>query len=82
MTEEEISSLIGEYKSEQPPIQINITREGNKVFGQVVGQSSFQLKAKDRNTLVQPQFGVKIVFERNENKMTLYQNGHTLVLRK
>ncbi|HAF34021.1 MAG TPA: peptidase [Sphingobacterium sp.] len=82
LTEEEISSLIGEYKSEQPPIQINITREGNKVFGQVVGQSSFQLKAKDRNTLVQPQFGVKIVFERNENKMTLYQNGHTLVLRK
>ncbi len=82
LTEEEISSLIGEYKSEQPPIQINITREGNKVFGQVVGQSSFQLKAKDRNTLVQPQFGVKIVFERNENKKTLYQNGHTLVLRK
>jgi len=56
-------------------------KEGNKVFGQVVGQSSFQLKAKDRNTLVQPQFGVKLVFERNENKMTLYQHGHTLVLR-
>ena len=82
LTEEEISSLVGDYKSEQPPIQINITREGNKVFGQVVGQPSFQLKPKDINTLVQPQFGVKIVFERSENKMTLYQNGHTLVLKK
>ena len=82
LTDEEITSLVGEYKSEQPPIQINITREGNKVFGQVIGQPSFQLKAKDKNTLIQPQFGVKIVFERNENKMTLYQNGHTLVLKK
>jgi CubicO group peptidase (beta-lactamase class C family) len=82
LTEEEISSLVGEYKSEQPPIQINITREGSKVLGQVVGQPAFQLKAKDKNTLVQPQFGVKIVFERSENKMTLYQNGHTLVLKK
>ena len=82
LTEEEISSLVGEYKSEQPPIQINITREGNKVLGQVVGQPAFQLKPKDKNTLVQPQFGVKIVFERSENKMTLYQNGHTLVLKK
>ncbi|WP_313266787.1 serine hydrolase domain-containing protein [Sphingobacterium sp.] len=81
-TEEEISSVVGEYKSEQPPIQINITREGNKVLGQVVGQPAFQLKAKDKNTLVQPQFGVRIVFERSENKMTLYQNGHTLVLKK
>jgi Beta-lactamase class C and other penicillin binding proteins len=82
LTEEEISSVVGEYKSEQPPIQINITREGNKVLGQVVGQPAFQLKAKDKNTLVQPQFGVKIVFERSENKMTLYQSGHTLVLKK
>jgi CubicO group peptidase (beta-lactamase class C family) len=82
LTEEEISSLVGEYKSEQPPIQINITREASKVLGQVVGQPAFQLKAKDKNTLVQPQFGVKIVFERSENKMTLYQNGHTLVLKK
>ncbi len=82
LTEEEISSIVGEYKSEQPPIQINITREGSKVLGQVVGQPAFQLKAKDKNTLVQPQFGVKIVFERDENKITLYQNGHTLILKK
>ena len=82
LTEEEISSIVGEYKSEQPPIQINITREGSKVLGQVVGQPAFQLKAKDKNTLVQPQFGVKIVFERDENKLTLYQNGHTLILKK
>ncbi|WP_343555421.1 serine hydrolase domain-containing protein [Sphingobacterium sp.] len=82
LKEEEISSIVGEYKSEQPPIQINITREGSKVLGQVVGQPAFQLKAKDKNTLVQPQFGVKIVFERDENKLTLYQNGHTLILKK
>ncbi len=82
LTEEEISSIVGEYKSEQPPIQINISREGSKILGQVVGQPAFQLKAKDKNTLVQPQFGVKIVFERDENKMTLYQNGHTLILKK
>jgi len=51
-------------------------------LGQVVGQPAFQLKPKDKNTLVQAQCGVKIVFERTENKMTLYQNGHTLILKK
>jgi len=56
--------------------------EGSKVLGQVVGQPAFQLKPKDKNTLVQAQCGVKIVFERTENKMTLYQNGHTLILKK
>ena len=82
LTDDEILSILGEYKSEQPPIQINITRDGSKILGQVVGQPTFQLKPKDKKTLVQPQYGVKIVFDRSENKMTLYQNGHTLILKK
>jgi hypothetical protein len=82
LTNEEIESMIGAYKSEQPPIQINITKDGNKILGQVVGQPAFQLLPKDKDTLVQPQFGVKIIFDRKENKMTLHQNGHTLILKK
>lgn len=82
LTNEEIESIIGAYKSEQPPIQINITKDGNKILGQVVGQPAFQLLPKDKDTLVQPQFGVKIIFDRKENKMTLHQNGHTLILKK
>ncbi|QIH35803.1 MULTISPECIES: serine hydrolase domain-containing protein [Sphingobacterium] len=82
LTDEETTSILGEYKSEQPPIQINITKDDGKILGQVVGQPAFQLKPKDKNTLVQLQYGVKIVFDRSENKMTLYQNGQTLILKK
>lgn len=82
LTEDEISSIAGTYKSDQPPLHIEIRKEGNKILGQVAGQPAIQFKASDKNTLVQSQYGVKIVFDRSENKMTLHQNGQTIVLKK
>lgn len=72
----------GKYASATLPIQIVISKDANGLRGQVVGQSSFPLKAINTQKFSFEQAGVIIEFNLTNKELTLQQAGQKLLFKK
>ncbi len=74
-TEEELNQYLGVYSSKEIPLKMTITKEGKKLFGQATGQSSFPLKATEKNKFTFEQAAIVMEFTPEDKTMVLKQGG-------
>lgn len=72
----------GQYASKQIPLKIAITKNENKLFGQVKGQSAFPLEATAENIFKFEQAGLVLEFDANKKQMILKQGGQEFLFTK
>ncbi len=73
---------VGEYVSEQLPIAITISRDGDALVGQATGQPSFPLEATGENRFGFEQAGLVLEFNPEKNEMILFQMGGEFLFTK
>lgn len=73
---------LGQYASQQIPLKVLITRNENKLFGQVKGQPPFPLEATAENIFRFEQAGIILEFDTNNKQMTLIQSGQKFLFTK
>jgi len=71
----ELDKYLGVYASEQIPLKITITKEGDTLFGQATGQPSFPMEAIEKDVFEFAQAGVRLEFTPDEKAMVLKQAG-------
>lgn len=75
VTSEDLDKYLGVYASQQIPLKITITKDGNTLIAQGTGQPSFPLEATDKDKFKFDQVGVVLEFNPTDNTMTLKQGG-------
>lgn len=75
LSEEELEPFLGIYGSEQIPLKITISREGNTLMAQVSGQSAFALEASTKHIFKFDQAGLVLEFKPDEKQLLLKQGG-------
>lgn len=75
VTSEDLDKYLGVYASEQIPLKITFTKEGNTLIAQGTGQPQFSLEAIEKDTFNNEQAGAKFEFNPTNNSMTLFQGG-------
>ena len=68
-----LNKYVGDYTSEQLPLQISIRNKNGEMEAQATGQTSFILNAINDTTFVFDPAGIKMVF--SKDKMILKQGG-------
>lgn len=71
----DLDKYLGVYASEQMPLKITITKDGDILFGQATGQPSFPMEAVEKDVFEFAQAGVRLEFTPNEKTMVLKQAG-------
>ncbi|MEM8528701.1 MAG: serine hydrolase domain-containing protein [Bacteroidota bacterium] len=71
----ELDQYLGVYTSDQLPIDLTISKEGDQLFGQGEGQPNFKLAAKGDYVFTNDEIGLTITFMPEEGKMTFEQGG-------
>ena len=71
----DLDKYLGVYSTEQIPLKITITKNGNTLIAQGTGQPEFPLEAINKHIFEFDQVGAKFEFILEENKMILFQNG-------
>lgn len=79
---EELDKFVGTYSSPDFPLKLIIRKEGNELFGQATGQSSFPLECYDENKFKNDQAELKLIFKPMENKMILNQDGEKIEMKR
>ncbi|SEG13872.1 serine hydrolase domain-containing protein [Sphingobacterium lactis] len=79
---EELDKFVGTYSSPDLPLKFIIRKEGNELFGQATGQSSFPLECYDENKFKNDQAELKLIFKPMENKMILNQDGEKIEMKR
>lgn len=79
---EELDKFIGTYSSPDLPLKLIIRKEGNELFGQATGQSSFPLECYGENKFKNDQAELKLIFKPMENKMILNQDGEKIEMKR
>ena len=74
-TKIDLTPYLGTYESDLLPMDLTITKKGNKLFGQGTGQPSFPLKPDGEHTFSNDEIGLKITFIPNEKKMNFIQGS-------
>ena len=74
-TSVDLDKYLGVYSTEQIPLKITITKNGNTLIAQGTGQPEFPLEAINKDIFKFDQVGAKFEFILEENKMILFQNG-------
>ena len=74
---DELDGLLGNYKSEEMPLKISITKSGSVLMAQATGQSAFPLETVSKNEFRQEQFDVLLKFDREKREMSLLQGGRS-----
>lgn len=74
-TSVDLDKYLGVYSTEQIPLKITITKNGNTLIAQGTGQPEFPLEAIKKDIFKFDQVGAKFEFILEENKMILFQNG-------
>lgn len=82
LTSEELDQYLGIYSSEQIPLKITITKDGNTLIAQGTGQPAFPLEATDKDKFKFDQAAAKFEFKPTEKLMTLFQGGGKIEFRK
>lgn len=82
LTSEDLDKFVGVYSSEQIPIKITITKEGNTLIAQGSGQPAFPLEITDKNKFKLDQVGANFEFNSTKNTMILFQNGGKITFKK
>ncbi|MEO8772822.1 MAG: serine hydrolase domain-containing protein [Gelidibacter sp.] len=75
LTSDDLDKFLGTYSSEQIPINIVVTKEGNTLVAQATGQVAFSLESTSENVFIYDRAGIKIEFMPSEKTMILYQGG-------
>ncbi|MHA3047810.1 serine hydrolase domain-containing protein [Riemerella anatipestifer] len=75
VTAEDLDKYLGVYASQEIPLKITITREGNTLFAQGTGQPAFPLEATEKDKFKFDQAGAKFEFNPTGKKMILFQGG-------
>lgn len=75
LTSEELDKYLGVYASDEIPLKITITKDGNTLIAQGIGQPSFPLEAVAKNIFKFEQAGAKFEFNPAEKTMILFQGG-------
>ncbi|MEM9078704.1 MAG: serine hydrolase domain-containing protein [Bacteroidota bacterium] len=82
LTAEDLSQYVGVYSSEQIPLKITITQDGNTLIAQGTGQPAFPLEATDKDEFKFDQASVKFQFNPTEKTMVLFQGGGQITFTK
>ncbi len=82
LTKPQIAPYAGVYKSDDFPLDITISVEENQLLAQATGQSAFPLSPVDESTFVFKAAGIKIVFNKEKETLTLNQAGRSFILYK
>jgi len=70
-----LDQYIGEYTSDEMPLDITITRESNTLFAQATGQSAFALDATEENVFVFDAAGIRLEFDTSTDKLRMQQGN-------
>ncbi len=76
LTSEELDQYLGTYETDELPMDLTFTKEGNTLFVQATGQSAGALTAKGNHKFIIMEIDVNIVFSPEENTMRFEQRGH------
>lgn len=71
----DLDQYLGTYTSDQLPMDLTISKEGNTLTGQGTGQPSFPLVAQGDHTFVNQEIGLTFTFMPSENKLIFEQGG-------
>jgi D-alanyl-D-alanine carboxypeptidase len=82
LTPEELNQYLGVYSSPGFPLKITITQENNSLVGQATGQSSFPLDAEGDHVFSFSRAGLTLIFNPENDEMTLKQGPGEFVLKK
>ena len=75
LTAEELDDFLGLYISDEIALKIKITKKGNTLIAQGSGQPPFSLEAIEKNIFKFDPAGLKLVFNKEDKSMTLFQGG-------
>ena len=74
---EDLDQYLGVYSSQDLPLKLTITKQGNQLFAQATGQSAFPLEAFETHKFRFDGAGIKIYFLPETHQLTLKQGGGT-----
>ena len=80
LTSEELDQYLGIYVTDDLPMDMVITKDGNTLMLEATGQSASPLQAKGNHKFVIMQYGVKMEFVPQESKLLFEQQGHKFEL--
>lgn len=75
LTSEDLDKYLGVYASQQIPIKITISKDGNNLIAQGTGQPPLPLEATDKDKFKFDQAGAKFEFNPTTKTMILFQGG-------
>ncbi|MEM9143007.1 MAG: serine hydrolase domain-containing protein [Bacteroidota bacterium] len=75
VSSEDLDPYLGLYASEQLPLKITISKDGDTLFGQATGQASFPLESVETHVFEFGQAGIRLEFDPVEKTMVLKQGG-------
>lgn len=85
LSNEILKQYIGTYQL-APNFNVEVTVEGNQIFGQATGQGKFEVFAENETTFFAKVTALKIVFNKNTSgkieSFTLYQGGQETIAKK
>lgn len=82
VTSEDLDNYLGIYSSEQIPLKITVTKNGNTLVAQGTGQPALPLEATGIDTFTFDKAGAKFEFNPSEKTMTLFQGGWQILFTK
>ncbi len=78
----QLDQYLGKYTSDELPLEVVITKEGNVLVGQATGQSSFELQPIDEHVFKFSAAGLELRFNPEKNEMLLLQGGAKFLFKK
>lgn len=81
LSSEDLDQYLGTYSSSSFPMDVVITKSGNRLVAQASGQSSFELNATAKDVFSFDKAGIVLEFNPAEQTMTLKQGGGSYVLK-
>ncbi|MDT0651613.1 serine hydrolase domain-containing protein [Autumnicola edwardsiae] len=82
LTSEDLEKYLGTYSSDQIPLKITCTKQGNTLITQATGQKAFPLEATVEDIFTYEQAGITLEFNPTENEVTLKQGGGEFLFKK
>ncbi len=75
VTEADLQKYLGTYATNDLPLKLTITNDGNSLVAQATGQQALYLDATDKDTFTFDRAGVVIIFDPEKNALLLKQGG-------
>lgn len=75
VTEGELEKYVGNYRTDDLPLKLTISKEGTKLVAQATGQQSLILEATEKHTFTFDRAGIVMVFDPEKKSLLLKQGG-------